>query len=146
MPSSKAWTAASLCAAADAAADQGVSLQLAQQARQSAVALAVGADHLAAHHLAVFHIVDLELGGVAEVGENKTILIGNCNSHSCFLSAVKSRRLPAAGGKMWFPAIVARFAAGCQCLGLIHRNKSQKAAKKGPGPALDNRGGIVYFY
>ena len=70
-----------LGAAADAAADQGVHLELAQQGSQGAVALAVGAHHLAADHLAVFHFVQLKLGGVAEMGKDQAVLISDCNFH-----------------------------------------------------------------
>ena len=59
-----------LGAAADAAADQHVGVQLLQDAGQRAVALAVGAHHLAVDDLAVFHIVDLELFGAAEMLED----------------------------------------------------------------------------
>ena len=99
-----------LGAAADAAADQGVGVELAQQGRQGAVALAVGADHLAAGDLAVFHVVQLELGGVAEVGKDAAVLVGDCNSHTN-ASFLKGRDRGPAGG---FHLIVARFGPGCQ--------------------------------
>ena len=59
-----------------------------QKARQRAVALAVGAHHLAVDDLAVFHIVDLELFGAAEMLEDLAAGVSDCNSHgiASFLS------------------------------------------------------------
>ena len=77
-----------LRAAADAAADQNVGMQLLQDACQSAVALAVGADHFAVGDLAVCHVIDLELFGAAEMLENFAVCVGDCDSHGDnFLSA-----------------------------------------------------------
>ena len=83
-----------LGAAADAAADQDVCLHLAQQPGQSAVALAVGAHHLAGDHLAVFHLIELELRGMAEMLEHLAVLIGNCDFHDEFLSMQKVKNEP----------------------------------------------------
>ena len=56
----------SLCAAADAAADQRVDLMRGQEACKGTVAAAVRVDYLAVSDLAVLHIVQLELFGMAE--------------------------------------------------------------------------------
>ena len=68
--------------AADAAADQGIHALLHQEARQRAVAAAVGVHHFLPDDLAVRHFIDLELLRVAEVLENLTVFIGNCNFHN----------------------------------------------------------------
>ena len=70
-----------LCAAADAATDQHICLEVAQQTGQCAVTAAHGVDHLGGNDLAVFHIVDLKLGAVAKVLENISVFVSNCDSH-----------------------------------------------------------------
>ena len=56
-----------LCAAADAAADQCVHVQRAQNACHCALAVTAGIHHFRGNDFAVFHIVDLELLRVAKV-------------------------------------------------------------------------------
>ena len=73
-----------LGAAADAAADQRVHMQRAQNTCKRAVAAAVGIHHLGGHDFAVFHIVDLELLRVAEVLKYLSVFLSNCNSHDVF--------------------------------------------------------------
>ena len=67
-------------AAADAAADQGVHLKGAQEGGQGAVAAAVGVHHHGPGDLAVLHIVELELLGVAEVLENAAVFVEGCEA------------------------------------------------------------------
>ena len=71
-----------LCAAADAAADQNIGIQCAQNTGQCAVTAAVGVHHLCGNHLAILYIINFELLGVAKMLENHTVFIGNCNSHN----------------------------------------------------------------
>ena len=68
--------------ASDAAADEAVHAVGCQEARQSAVAAAVGVHHLGGDHGAVFHVVEFELGRVAEVLEDLSVFIGNCDFHA----------------------------------------------------------------
>ena len=70
-----------LSAAADAAADQHIRVQTVQNACQRAMATAVGIHHLGRNDLAVSHIIDLELLGMAKVLENFTVFISYCDSH-----------------------------------------------------------------
>ena len=67
--------------AADAAADQGVHLVGGQEASQGAVAGTGNIHYLGSDDDAVLHLVELELGAVAEVGEDLFILIGCCDNH-----------------------------------------------------------------
>ena len=69
----------------------------AQKARQRAVAAAQGIDHLAANHLAVLHLVELELLGVAEVLKDFSVVIGHCNAHVSVLLMFHGRFAEAAG-------------------------------------------------
>ena len=73
-----------LRAAADAAADQSVHAALHEEARQRAMAAAVGVDHLCADDLAVRYVVELELRRVAKVLEDHAVFIGNCDFHGNF--------------------------------------------------------------
>ena len=68
-------------AAADAAADQGVNLVDGQVTGQSAVAGTGNAEDLGIDDGAVLDLVELELGGVAEVGEDLFVLISNSDKH-----------------------------------------------------------------
>ena len=67
--------------AADTAADQNICLESRQNACQSAVAAAVGIHNLGSNDLAVEHIIDLKLLGVAKVLENFTVFISYRDSH-----------------------------------------------------------------
>ena len=71
-----------LSAAADTAADQNIGLQNRQYACQSTVTAAVGAYHLGVGDHAVLHIIYLEGRGVAEMLEDLSVFVSNCNSHS----------------------------------------------------------------
>jgi hypothetical protein len=68
--------------AADAAANQGIHLQSRQESGQCTVAAALGIHNLCRHDFSVFHIIDLELLGVAEMLENLTVFVGYRNSHN----------------------------------------------------------------
>ena len=70
-----------LCAAANAAANQNICLHSLQQTCQCAVTTAHGVNNLGSNDLAIFHVIDLELGTVAKVLENKTVFVSNCDSH-----------------------------------------------------------------
>ena len=70
--------------AANAAADQHVRMQSCQDPSQGAVAAALGIDHFGRHDLSVLHLIDLKLGRMAEVLENLTVFISNCNFHCMF--------------------------------------------------------------
>lgn len=70
-----------LGAGSDAAADEAVHAVLGQEARQSAVAATVGGADLGGDHLAVLHLIDLELLRVAEVAEHHSIFVSNCDFH-----------------------------------------------------------------
>ena len=61
-----------------------VHLESLQEGSQGAVAAAVGVDHRGADDLAVLHIIELELLGVAEMLENAAVFIGYCDSHGSF--------------------------------------------------------------
>ena len=67
--------------AADAAADEAVYPVGSQEARQGAMAAAVGVHYLGGDYGAVFHIVELELSRMAEVLEDLSVFIGNCDFH-----------------------------------------------------------------
>ena len=67
--------------AADTAADQNIGMKTAQQICQCAMTAAHGINDLGGNDLAVFHIIDLELGTVAKMLENITAFVSNCNSH-----------------------------------------------------------------
>jgi len=73
-----------LCAAADAAADERVHAVLHQEARQRAVAAAIGVDHFGGDDPVTVDLIDLELLGVAKVLEDLAVFVGNCNFHVCF--------------------------------------------------------------
>ena len=70
-----------LSAAADTAADQNLCVQGIQHSGQSAVAAAVGVHDLGRNDLALCHIIDLKLLGVAKVLENFTVFISYRDSH-----------------------------------------------------------------
>lgn len=67
--------------AADTAADQNIGMKTAQQICQCAMTAAHGINDLGGNDLAVFRIIDLELGTVAKMLENITAFVSNCNSH-----------------------------------------------------------------
>ena len=70
-----------LRAVANAAADQRIHVVCLQEARQRAVAAAVGIQHDSGRHGAVFYHVQLELGRVSKVLKNLSVFIRDCNSH-----------------------------------------------------------------
>ena len=65
--------------AADASANQSVHAVLHQEACQCAVTASVGINNLRVDDFAVRSFIKLELFGVAEMLENLTVFIGNCN-------------------------------------------------------------------
>ena len=71
-------------AAANAAADQLVHLEGGQEGSQGTVAAAVGIHNGGTDDLAVLHVIELELLGVAEMLDNCAVLIGYCVSHDVF--------------------------------------------------------------
>ena len=71
-----------LRSAADAAADQRIHAVLHQKARQRAVTAAVGINNFRMNDLAIRSFIKLKLLGVAEMLENLTVFIGNCNFHN----------------------------------------------------------------
>jgi len=73
-----------LCTATDAATDQNICIQCAQNTGQGTVTAATGVDHFGCHNGAVLHFVNLELLGVTEMLEDLTVSISNCNSHDLF--------------------------------------------------------------
>lgn len=73
-----------LCAAADAAADQGVYALLHQKTCQCAVTTAICMDDFRGDDAAVRDIIELELLGVTKVLKNLTVLISDCDFHGCF--------------------------------------------------------------
>ena len=66
----------------DAAAEDDVCALLDEEAYQSTMALAVGGNDLGAQELAVFGLVELELGRAAKVMEDLAVFIGNCDFHN----------------------------------------------------------------
>ena len=66
---------------ADAAADQCIRLGGFQESGQCAVTAAIGGDDLLRNYLAVLHIVELELLGVAKMLEDLSVFIGYRDSH-----------------------------------------------------------------
>ena len=74
----------SLCAHANAAADQRVHLCGFQKSGQCAVAAAVGGYDLLRDDFPVLHVIELELLRVAEMLEDLSVFISYCDSHiSC---------------------------------------------------------------
>lgn len=74
--------------AADTAADQSVHTVPLEEARQSAVAAAHGADHLGGDHLAVLDLIELKLFTVAEVLEHLAVFVGYCEFHHQHLTGI----------------------------------------------------------
>ena len=70
-----------LRSAADASANQSVHTVLHQKACQCAMAAAVGVNDFRMNDLAIRSFIKLELLGMAEMLENLTVFIGNCNFH-----------------------------------------------------------------
>lgn len=66
----------------DASADHGIHAQIAQEGTQGAMAVTGGFYHLGTNDVIVFHLVDLEGSGVAEVLEDHSRFISDCNFHS----------------------------------------------------------------
>ena len=85
-----------LGAAADSAADQGVRAVCGQEPRQRAVAAAHGVHNFFAGDSAVGHVVELELPAMAEMLENRSVLISSRNLHvaSSSVSVFMAQRLP----------------------------------------------------
>ena len=73
-----------LSTAADAAANEHIYLQAAEQARQRAVTAAIGGNQHLVGNLTVLHLIELELLGVTKVLENLSVLIGDGNDHGSF--------------------------------------------------------------
>lgn len=73
-----------LGAAADAATDQNIRPQRAEDAGQGAVAAAIGVHHLGGEDLPVLHIVDLKLLRVAKVLKDLSVFVSDRNSHHVF--------------------------------------------------------------
>ena len=71
----------SLRSSPNAAADENIHLCTGEKACQRAVALPVGIHNLLLDDLPVFNIIQLKLGGVAEVLKYIAVFIGNCDSH-----------------------------------------------------------------
>ena len=70
-----------LRSAADAAADQRIHAVLHQKTRQGTMAAAVGINDFRMNDLAIRSFIKLKLLGVAEMLENLTVFISNCNFH-----------------------------------------------------------------
>lgn len=70
-----------LCAATDAAADQGIYPLCLQKACQRTVSVTGGIYHLRRQNLAVLHFIDLKSGGMTKMLKNLSALIGYCNFH-----------------------------------------------------------------
>ena len=73
-----------LGSAANAAANQGVYPSLHQEACQGTMAIAVGVDHFCAGDFIPRHLIDLELLRMAEVLEDLTVFISDCDFHIRF--------------------------------------------------------------
>jgi len=71
-----------LCTAADAAADQNICIQCAQNTGQGTVTAATGVDHFGCHNGAVLNFVNLELLGVTEMLEDLAVGVSYCNFHN----------------------------------------------------------------
>lgn len=67
---------------ADAAADQCIRLGGFQESGQCAVTTAIGWYDLLGNDLAILHVVELELLGVAEMLEDLSVFVSYCDSHS----------------------------------------------------------------
>ena len=74
---------------ADAAAEEGVHMELRQQSSKGAMAAALRAHHLLADHRAVFHLVYFELLTVAEVLKHLAAFISDCDFHLLRSSRVR---------------------------------------------------------
>ena len=69
---------------ANSAADQRVRLRRFQKPGKRAVAAAIGGDDLLSYYSAILYIVELKLLGVAEMLEDLSVFISDCDSHiSC---------------------------------------------------------------
>ena len=107
-----------------------------QEACQSTVAAAHGIHHSGSAHSAIHHIVDLELSGVAEVLEDGSVFVSNCNSHGIGSFLVQFE-IPAAAGNGAGGGSIAKavIAAGDdQSLSLHHH-----PGKLAPGGLVDLR-------
>ncbi len=71
----------SLCATADAAANQHICVQCCENTGQRAVPTSVGIHNLGSNNGIVLHLIDLKLFGVAEVLEDLSVFVSYCNSH-----------------------------------------------------------------
>ena len=76
--------------APNAAAHQGLHPLGLEEPGQGPVAAAVGVHHLGGDHLAPLQLVELELGGVAEVLEDLSVFVGNGRFHNVALLCVVS--------------------------------------------------------
>ena len=73
-----------LCTAADAAADQNICVQRAQNTCQRTVTAAASVHHFGCDDIAVLNFVNLELLGVTKMLEDLTVSVSNCDSHEFF--------------------------------------------------------------
>ena len=70
-----------LCAAANAAADQHIDIELGKKAGECAMAASVGIDHLSGENFITLNDINLELLRVAKMLKNFTIFISYCDFH-----------------------------------------------------------------
>lgn len=70
-----------LSTAADTAADENICVESSQHTGQGTVTAAVGIHNLRGYYLTVLDIIDFKFLGMAEMLENHTIFISDCNSH-----------------------------------------------------------------
>ncbi len=71
----------SLCAAANAAADQSIHLMVQKKACQRSVAAAHGIYHLFSYNLLIFNIIEFKLLCMAKMLKYISVFISYCNSH-----------------------------------------------------------------
>ena len=70
-----------LCAAANAAADQYIDIELGKKAGECTMAASIGVDHLSGENFITLNGINLELLRVAEVLKNFTIAVSYCDFH-----------------------------------------------------------------
>jgi len=112
-----------------------------QEARQRAVAAAIGIDHFGGDDPVAVDLIDLELLGVAKVLEDLAVCIGNCNFHVCFSFVLLHIRMgifcfcPAAlfAARLLLPAANTVAAAGDDELSAIYKARGDLA----PGALID---------
>ena len=110
----------SLCAHADAAADQRIRLRSFQKAGQRPMAAAAGGDDLLCDDLTVLYVIELELLRVSEMLEDLSVFVSDCDSHGIrsflidvFRTLIVEPVIPAADQKAFaIHQSLRRFAAG----------------------------------